>query len=159
VTFSHLSCRILGDPVAGIIDLGDNPTRTQSTLMILFGFFSLWIITLHFYDLRKIQDYRKKSKDIRIPTFMLLNILTVFEGAGGFGRPIAPVIVTFIDLVVLIVIGYNLPSLIEWIDKLFYIITSLSIAFEYFFMLFGTIQDRDKIKKSFLWFLYVSISL
>ncbi len=126
---------------------------------MILGFVSLWMITLHFDDLKKIEDYKKKSTNIRIPAFMLLNIWTVFGGASGFGRPIAPVIVTVIGLVVLIVIGYNLPGLIEWIDKLFYIITSLSIAFEYFFMLFGTIQDRDKIKKSFLWFLYVSISL
>jgi hypothetical protein len=69
-----------------------------------------------------------------MPTFLLLNIATMTGASFGFGRPFCAFIISFIGLVIIAIEVKTFPGLIEWTEKLIVILSSLSVAGEYFFV-------------------------
>ncbi len=112
----------------------DNYARPKVVLTVLCGYIAILILIVHIDDLKKIENYKKELTDVRMPTFLLLNIATMAVASFGFGRPFCAFFVSFVGLVVIAIEVKPCPGLIEWTEKLFVIVSSLSVVGEYFFV-------------------------
>jgi hypothetical protein len=102
-------------------------------MMVLASGIGLFILFEHLKGEKKAQDY-KTSVNKNFVYSILLNLCALWGGAICFGKPYSPAIVYLAGIVfilILVVRGY--PELVEWLERLFVILSIFSLAGEYFY--------------------------
>ena len=134
--------------------------KPKVVVMVIFGFVGLWALTLHMEDLKKIQDLQTKLRDDRMPVFLLLNTCAMFSGVIGFGKPYCATAVSSLGLAVIAFGEQKFSGLVGWIEKVFFILSSISIVLEYLFIgirYWLKSKQKDKLSFLFYWFLFFSV--
>ena len=101
-------------------------------LMTSFSFTVLVILMVHINNLSTIQYSKIKVPAKNFSMIFLLYIGAIFAEAIGFGRRYRPVAIFFFSLLCMIFIVCHVIRLAEWMEKLFVILSELSLAGEYF---------------------------
>ncbi|CAF3166205.1 unnamed protein product [Rotaria socialis] len=114
-------------------NLNINTTPERGTIWLLSGFICLGSIALksHIRDFKNINDYYAKTNYNGLPLYVALNTSTWFAGSILFGKPYLPTTVSFFGLLITVFGGMRFPGLFEWADKLFGMLTALSVGVEY----------------------------
>jgi hypothetical protein len=102
--------------------------------MVLVLFIGLLGLIVHAKDFTKIRDSQERPTDERYPIFLLLNIAAMFAGGIGFGRPYLPIAVSFCGLLVIAFKGSKYVGFNDWLEKLFMVLSVISLIGEYIFI-------------------------
>lgn len=97
--------------------------------MMLGAFMCLYGLLVHLKAVTK-----PEVPDQYFPIFFLLNICSIFCGCIGFGAPNAPVYVTSVGVIVILMsIIFKYDYMIPWLEKFFIILSIFGVTVEYFY--------------------------
>jgi hypothetical protein len=117
--------------------------------MILGSLLVIFILFRHINDLKNKSKLKLESLDQNFLFSIILNICATFGGAIGFGRPYCPAIIYLIGVVFIACAHRLLVGYVEWVEKLFVILSILSLSIEYFYFCIQNNLKTNRIRKLF----------
>lgn len=88
-------------------------------------------LIFQYHQFQMITNFSDNSTGINLPIFLLIGTMTVAGGAVGFGRPLAPFVISFAGVIASVFVYKNAPGLMDWFEKTMLLIALLCTFLEY----------------------------